>query len=67
MVQGASAKFCLMPALCSCGAAVQSWIATMAAYVKGLDPNHLLSVGSEGFYSPADTAQAGADPQGAKS
>ena len=34
----------------------------MAAYVKGLDPNHLLSVGSEGFYSPADTAQAGADP-----
>ncbi|CAL5227333.1 g10275 [Coccomyxa viridis] len=46
---------------------VQSWIATMAAYVKGLDPNHLLSVGSEGFYSPADTAQAGADPQGAKS
>ena len=57
----------LIPASCSCGAAVQSWIATMAAYVKGLDPNHLLSVGSEGFYSPADTAQASADPQGANS
>lgn len=39
----------------------------MGAYVKGLDPNHLLSVGSEGFYSAVDTAQASADPQGANS
>ena len=58
---------CLTPAMCSCGGAVQSWIAMMAAYVKGLDPNHLLSIGSEGFYSPSDTAQADADPQGANS
>ena len=63
----ASTDHGLMPALCSCGAAVQSWIATMAAYVKGLDPGHLLSVGSEGFYSPADAAQADANPQGANS
>ena len=46
---------------------MQSWIAEMAAYVKGLDPNHLLSIGSEGFYSTADTAQAGSNPQGANS
>ena len=58
---------CLMPAMCSCGGAVQSWIAQMAAYVKGLDPNHLLSIGSEGFYSTSDTTQADADPQGANS
>ena len=46
---------------------MQSWIAEMAAYVKGLDPNHLLSIGSEGFYSTADTTQADSDPQGANS
>ncbi len=57
----------LMRATCSCAGALQTWIAEMAAYVKGLDPNHLLSIGSEGFYSPSDTAQADADPQGANS
>ena len=63
----ASEQSCSLPAACSCGGAVQSWIAQMAAYVKGLDPNHLLSIGSEGFYSTADTAQASSDPQGANS
>ena len=29
----------------------QDWIAVMAAYIKTLDPNHLLTVGEEGFYS----------------
>ena len=63
----ATEQSCSLPAACSCGGRVQSWIAQMAAYVKGLDPNHLLSIGSEGFYSTADTAQAGSDPQGANS
>ena len=30
---------------------LQSWIEDMAAYVKTLDTNHLLSTGVEGFYS----------------
>lgn len=31
--------------------AVQKWVAEMAPYVKSLDPNHLLTLGEEGFYS----------------
>ncbi len=33
----------------SCG--VQKWVEEMAPYVKSLDPNHLLTLGEEGFYS----------------
>lgn len=29
----------------------QGWVTEMAAYVKSLDPNHLLTVGEEGFYT----------------
>ncbi|GBG64427.1 hypothetical protein CBR_g44312 [Chara braunii] len=35
------------------GESLQAWIAEMAAYVKSLDPNHLLSHGSEGFLGPS--------------
>jgi endo-1,4-beta-mannosidase len=31
-----------------CG--VQEWIEDIAAYVKSLDPNHLVTVGSIGWY-----------------
>jgi endo-1,4-beta-mannosidase len=31
--------------------AMQNWTSEMAAYVKSLDPNHLLTLGEEGFYS----------------
>ena len=30
---------------------MQGWVTEMAAYVKSLDPNHLLTVGEEGFYT----------------
>ncbi|CAI7837430.1 unnamed protein product [Closterium sp. NIES-53] len=40
------------------GDVLQAWITDMAAYVKSLDPNHLLSIGSEGFYGPSTPERA---------
>jgi len=37
---------------------MQQWLAEMSAYVKSVDPNHLVSSGSEGFYG----GLAGSDP-----
>jgi len=33
-----------------CQSRVKNWIKEMAAYVKTLDPNHMVTVGSEGFF-----------------
>jgi mannan endo-1,4-beta-mannosidase len=35
------------------GATLQAWIAEMSAYVKGIDPWHMVTTGSEGFYGPS--------------
>lgn len=35
------------------------WITTMSAHVKTIDPNHLLTTGSEGFFG----GRAGSDPE----
>lgn len=36
----------------------QQWISEMSAYVKAIDPHHLVASGTEGFYG----GQAGSDP-----
>lgn len=47
------------------GMLLQGWIQSMAAYVKSIDSNHLLSIGSEGFYGINDVVRSNyANPQG---
>ena len=44
------------------GSAAQDWLADMAAWTKSLDPVHLLTVGSEGFFGPTTPLYQYANP-----
>ena len=44
-----------------CDDAMQAWVETMAAFVKDIDPEHLLTVGAEGFWA-ANAPHAEANP-----
>lgn len=46
-----------------CITMMQSWIEEMGAYVKALDPHHLVTVGAEGFWAPG-AAREEANPGG---
>ncbi|CAD7699737.1 unnamed protein product [Ostreobium quekettii] len=38
-----------------CEAILQNWIEVMSAYVKEVDPNHLVTIGSEGFFGSSSS------------
>jgi mannan endo-1,4-beta-mannosidase len=44
------------------GSAAQDWIADVAAWTKAIDPVHLLTVGSEGFFGPSTPLYQYANP-----
>lgn len=54
------------PRCYDCGGLLAEWVQEMAAFVKSIDPNHMVTVGEEGFY-PAGVPQSDADPQGQQS
>ena len=35
----------------------QRWIEEMASHLKSVDPNHMVTIGQEGFYGPGDPAE----------
>lgn len=40
-----------------CDEALQNWIEEMSSFVKNIDPNHLITIGSDGFFSEDENVQ----------
>eukprot|EP00884_Botryococcus_braunii_P017464 jgi/Botrbrau1/4400/Bobra.105_2s0043.1 len=47
-----------------CEKEMQSWIEEMSAYLKSLDPNHLISTGQDGFYAATSCRNLRYNPSG---
>lgn len=45
------------------GDTLQDWIVEMSTFVKSIDPNHLLTVGLEGFYGPKSRKRLTVNPE----
>ena len=45
-----------------CPQKLDAWYSKMAKYVKSVDPNHLVSAGSEGFFGDSDPSWLGKNP-----
>ncbi|KAG2452701.1 hypothetical protein HYH02_002933 [Chlamydomonas schloesseri] len=48
----------------NCTAAVQAWVEEMSAHLRALDPNHLITIGSEGFFGPSTPGLTHHNPGG---
>jgi mannan endo-1,4-beta-mannosidase len=46
----------------SSGETLKAWIAVMAPYMKSLDSNHMVEVGTEGYYGPNTPSRANVNP-----
>lgn len=46
-----------------CNKRFQNWLAEMSTHVRSLDPNHLITIGSEGFYGDSTPQLMQYNPQ----